>query len=206
MTNKLQRDPSTLKLMRDAATGKLMRAISSSTIPSECFWCDTLMPASIRVILSGFTDCSCAPLGGVYVKTSNIGSEINANWNVYHSSGCVYQTDFDVNLGPYLFYISEGCPDDPYDTMYFDKLRIRVTATETGVDFQFWIRQSESLIWYKLFFNDECTDSRVFSIVYTGDDVCLNTENTVENDLTACVNGACISLGGCTGIISIELP
>ncbi len=101
MSYKAQYNPSTLKASYDAVTNKAI--YYSNEIPSECEWCESVMPKSITIGIYNLIDGWCCGPGGWDFKWVGIDSYLNeTRIDIPHSTGCLYHLCIEAEMHFYI--------------------------------------------------------------------------------------------------------
>lgn len=174
---------STLKASYTAATSKAQMA--DDEITAVCAHCTDVQPAWIDVTFTGMTiGWACCNPPDLYLDASCTADSVNTTYRIPHSAGCVYTTEVSVNA-TVSYYLSldgncDGPPSNPPATATVGDVTLTLTAA--GIDVLFTVDLVREAV-------TDTISVFVGSIVYTDDDVCGDTSNSISNTVTACFVG-----------------
>lgn len=148
-----------------------------NTIPAVCEFCVGFQPATVRLTFSDCVDvnpaiCTTAP-GPTEVALFPGGTAglLNGEHILPFVSGCLYRKDV-VQAYEFDYWTVTPCTGPKVGIREHTILRITANGTGAGV-----LVIAQWLIPYQ-------TVAFQGTILYTGDDVCFDTENTVNNIIT----------------------
>lgn len=154
--------------------GKLCK--SCCMIVSECAECTDYQPAKLILKPSSFIDLDCCDVPGYSdCSASGLAAYLNGNeFDVPHSTGCVYTKALTGDFGTYTLYSStDGSCDPWYYSATIERLWFTLTLTATGIHIRLEFAVEFGGPTHHEFF--------IGNILYTGDDECGDTENSASN-------------------------
>lgn len=189
------RDESSLKLLL-GATGLLCTSCCN-VIPSVCDVCDDWQPTTIQLNLSGFVDvnptiCTADVGNSVTLFPGGTSALLNGDHTLEHISDCLYRKDIVVDY-EHDYWTITLCTGAKVGVRSHTFLRLTANGAATGVVITVqWLAPDQSIVF-------------IGTLLYTGDDVCFDTANTVDNTRSGgpCSDGGGLEVG--TGTVGVTL-